>query len=653
MTIQGELNTNFRRGFGLIDVLLAVAASSLVYAGMAQFQNDQRLSASAVSTAHQLATVSDAAKSYIKKNYVKLNTLIPANSVKEIPLVGNPNWNGIGDVQYGGGLISMGFNPILPNGQEIHLITHHLSAVGNIPEHFESMLVTTGAPMSDRQVGVAMNAMEGNGGGMMKRPPTGIPGNIIQGSFGSWSQPISTWASAGVPLTYGHVIYAMDTIGSPISDYLNRYNTGDPEANRLHAHIDFNGNNADNMNNLDVQSINNTRADSIKINTAFDGNTNLRITNVGNSVSFKNGLNLCENNTVGCGISVSDDGGFYDYNDRWITLTNAFEATGLHLSGSNNGSGNLWADGYGKFQGVLGSAGFDPQDLPTLAAGGKWQGGLHTRDVLAAATIATSMDDSANNLSNIVNRRGFILGNHLDAWDENVGHTAAAMRSNGDIYASGKIGTGSYQPGQGDPQGWAGGLSTWDVTSHGTIAAGVDDNGVANVIVGSWSNGQHKGVVTASERIMGQVLHPTYIANQGDSCSGVAYGDFGNRNQYTLSNGDFATDSHGSMMSCVDGTWQYAGGQQFSRVYSSGCQQWGGSGSNNTNRTHIAIMQINADHKGASASIMVNGLQTAYIDSTDNQNRVSQTVTVVLPPYSHWEATNLNRVNAICVTEME
>mgnify|MGYP001482467919 CR=1 FL=1 len=234
-----------RRGFGLIDVLLAIGASSLVYVGMAQIQNDQRQNQSAITTAHQLQMISSAAKTYIKKNYTKLLTVIPNNNVVEVPLIGNPNWNGLGDVQYGGGLISSNFEPSLPNGQEAHLLIRHIPAVGNIPEHLESMLVTTGSAMNDRQVGVTMNAMEGSGGGMMQRPPLGTPGNVIQGSFGSWSQPIGSWASAGVPLTSGHVAYALESLGAPISDYLNRYNTGDPEANRLHTHIDFNGNNAD------------------------------------------------------------------------------------------------------------------------------------------------------------------------------------------------------------------------------------------------------------------------------------------------------------------------------------------------------------------------------------------------------------------------
>lgn len=645
----GRQQSAKRRGFGLIDVILAVGASAVIYAGMAQLQNDQRMSASAVTTAHQLAMVSEAAKAYVKKNYIKLTSLVPTNSVVEIPLTGSQNWGGIGDVQYGGGLLSSSFNPTLPNGQTIHFLARHVSSYGNIPDHLESMLVTSGVPMSDRQVGMAMNVMEGNGGGVMTRPPMGIPANVIQGSFGSWSQPIGTWSASGVPITSGHIAYAMDNIGSPLSDYLDRYNTGNPEANRMHTSIDFNGNDANNMNNLDTQTVSNSRSDNVQFNTLLTGNQNNRITNVSNAVGFKEGANFCSSNTYGCGVSISDDGGFYDYNDYWITLSNPTSSAnrGLHLADNGNSGGNLWADGNGRFNGRVGVEGLDPNNVPS-----GWGGGIRTIDVVASATVAATINGDVNNLGAVMNNGGFRVGDHLDAWNAYAGNVKASMSNNGDIYAANRLGSGGYHPGQGDPYGWRGGLSTFDIVAHGTGAFGVDNNGNANVLIGTYDNGRHNGDITASERVRGQVLHPTYIATQGWGCSGVAYGDFGNRNQYTLSNGDIATDNHGSLMSCVDGTWRYAGGKQFSNMtVGRRCGTW--SGYNPTSQPHLEILEIHAGHKGATAVGRVNGGEISYISWSGNNSRVSQTMTLMVPPYGNWSITDTNRVDDVCQTEYE
>lgn len=621
-----------RAGWALIDTLLAVGLSAIMASDMALSISDIRQRQVALSMADAVNTIAPITQRYIEQNYQTLTSIIGVGSTQEVPLYNNQGWNGIGDVATSSALPS-GWVPRLLSGQSVRFYVKHVPALGLKPEHLVGLLMTVGGnPLTDKQAGVAALSLKGMGGGVMRHRYGSNNPNTLIGLSGAWSQTASDWP--GALLSYGHVGVLVNGATGTIQPYLNRYNIGNSEANRLHTSVDVNGN-----------DLNNVRA--------MTGVNAMRITGTGGAVNFHGGINTCLDNQTGCGISISDDGGFYDYNDCWITLTSAYGGKGLHLSGSNNGSGNLWADGWGKFGGRLASFGFDPNDLPTLTSGGGWGGGLRTLDVVAEATIAAT-HGGANNLAAVMNNAGFRLGDHLDAWNYDTGHTVAAMRSNGDIYADRRIGSLGYQPGQGDPSGWGGGLSTWDVVSHGSIAAGVDNEGNANVFLGGWSENDKysHGNIKASERVQGQVLRPTYIATQGQSCSGVSYGEFGNHYQYNLMNGDIATDSHGSLMSCVDGTWQYAGGKQFSNmIWQHRCGTW--SGYNPTSQSRLEILEIHAGHKGATAGGFVNGSEVAYVEWSGNKGRVSQTMTFIVPPYSNWHVEGWRRVDDVCQTEFE
>ena len=466
-----------RRGFGMLDVLMAIGVLSVFYVGMNKIDVDKRQKISAINTAHQLENLSKVTTSYIKQTYLQLITAIPQNTVVEVPLITQPSWKGVGNVQSRTGLLSQNFNPSLPNGQEVHFLAKHIPAIGQVPEHIESMLITTGSPMNDKQVGIAINEMQGSGGGILRRPLLSKDANYITGGMGTWTETASSWAAAGIPVSYGHVAYRMDTISSPMSDYLDRYNYGNPESSRMHTHIDFNGNNAENVNNIDAQTIGNTRKDNVLFNTAISGNTNLRQTNVPNSVMFKNGINICDDNKAGCGISISDDGGFFDFNDGWTTLV------------TNNS--NM---------------------------------GLNVQDTVKVA---------------------------------------------------GKIGSGGYAPGQGDPSGWGGGLSTWDMITHATLAGAVDENGNVNVFVGGPKGSATRGSIQASETVEGGVIRPTFTGVDGDPCSKINSA-FGDADPLQAVDGDIAKDAHGDTLTCVNGTWSYPGGKQFSHLDYSRCNAYSG-----------------------------------------------------------------------------
>ena len=172
-----------RRGFSLLDVLLALGVSAAMYANIAQLQNDMTNSLHAQATANEMVTLSQAAKAYITTNYKTLSNL--SSAPLEIPITGNANWQGIGDLT-STGLLPDTFTTNMPFGQKVHLVVRKVTGTGMIPDHLEGMLLTDGgSPMNDRLVGMAMAKLGGDGGGIMKTPPPGVSTSNIQGSFAS------------------------------------------------------------------------------------------------------------------------------------------------------------------------------------------------------------------------------------------------------------------------------------------------------------------------------------------------------------------------------------------------------------------------------------------------------------------------------------
>jgi len=594
-----------KRGFSLIDVMLALTASTVMLAGLAQLQGDLRQSQTSQTVAHQLTMVSEAARSYLNQNNLKLsNGIVPVGSAIEVPLVADSTWQGIGDLQTGGGLLSQSFQPVLPNGQVIHLLVRNIPVNGLVPQHLEAMIVTSGPPLNDRQVGLAMNAMEGNGGGIMARP---IGGNtsVIQGSFGSWAEPISSWASAGVPLTYGHVAYTMNTIGSPISDYLNRYNTGNPEANRMHTDIDFNNNNANNVNTLDTQNIKNANGNSVHFESLLSGTSTENQTgySVDNSVQFQDGAILCTNDRTGCGIQISDDGGFYDLNDSWITFVNPTGGgnAGLYLKGSN-----LAVDKDVSIQGSLGVNG-------KSAEGGYPSGmspGIHSGNIYSEGEVATGYNGS---IGSYLNANGDIYGSdwltmgrgvhvqngplYTDSGDI-YSNNGSVYTQNGNVFTNG----GAVYTNRGDVFTNSGSLYTQQGNVYTRQGDVLSQNG--NIYT-------QNGYVYASQYIAGQTLRSYYIANPGDSCNISISG-------YAVQWGDLAKDSSGNVLACANGIWtaqnSFTHINTYERLY---------SGTNNTGNAQFITARWHTDghdskHKWGSVEFLVNGVIVCEQVGTEN-----------------------------------
>jgi hypothetical protein len=98
-------------------------------------------------------------------------------------------------------------------------------------------------------------------------------------------------------------------------------------------------------------------------------------------------------NHWGGGIAISDDGGFYDYNDGWITYNGS---NGVHIAGKSATNGtaitpNTAAAASLVVDGRLSTDGFNPMDIPT-----GWAGGIRTYDVYASGTVGVGAGGGAN-----------------------------------------------------------------------------------------------------------------------------------------------------------------------------------------------------------------------------------------------------------------
>ncbi len=626
---RGE-DQRLRRGFTLVDAIISLAIVAMMMGNFARIEANIALNNAAQSAGQQIAAVGIAGQTYMEKNNTKLKTLVPVGSSMEIPITGSPAWKGIGDLQFGGGLLGSNFANILPNGQRMHFIARHVPAYGTIPDYISTMVLTTGPVMKDAQLGVAVNAMRGPGGAIMQHPPFIAAGNSIIGAFGNWQEPFANWASSGVPISYGHLAYNTNSIGSPLSDYLNRYDTGNSEGNRMHTSIDFNSNDANNVNNLDVQEIKNTRANHLQFATQLSGDASL-ITGAANNVRLLNGIRGCESNTTGCGIQISDDGGFFDQNDHWITMLTSAGNAGLNLA---NGSIKVGGYGqfatYGQFGGNVGTHGYDANSGYPPG----WGGGVHTRDVYAEGSIAVGSGGQR-----WVTMTGGGIGISTDGSGSN---NAAYLNNAGNGYLAGNIGTRGYAPTSGLPSGWGGGVHTLDVYAEGTV--GVGQGGTLDAYV-------NKTGTMISGYAQAGILRPAYVAVANTSCNVTINGTFGSRAPLTVQNGDIARDRYGNTLSCSNGVWRNSAAP-YSIPIAHGCPGGSISGSNTDSVPHMFVFEIIGAYGGPTGSLVtVNGSEVGTVSSTVTDGRISGTVTAIVPAGQSWTAGGGANISNVCYTE--
>lgn len=317
-----------RAGFSLIDTLIALTLFGNGMGNLVHAYYDRSERTISAKIAGTLNAISEPSKSYIERNYETLLTLVPSGGAYDIPLTGSPTWNGIGSVASTSPSLPSGWTPRLPDGEFVHLVARHIPATSYYKDYLDAALVTSGGHMSDRQTGYTASLLHGMAGSILNKTYGSAPGGLIVGTNGAWSDTASLWSS-GFLLDYGHVILRLSSVNGSVSPYLSRYQGGNAEKTRMHTSIDVNTNDLNNIGSTDTQFIRNTREDDIQIQNTLSGLSLQTQTGAEKAVSMHGGINLCADNTEGCGVSLSDKSALTNGNDGWMHMQTTSPQGGL------------------------------------------------------------------------------------------------------------------------------------------------------------------------------------------------------------------------------------------------------------------------------------------------------------------------------------
>jgi type II secretory pathway pseudopilin PulG len=637
------MRSHLRFGFSLVEVALSLGIAGLALVAMAQGADDANRQVKDAATADRISQVYTATQQYLTANPGLAATMTAGTPVKI--LVGRTSSTGTAPA---GSLQALGFLPAdfvdsNPYGQT-HAVV--LRAEGAAPNTIVEALVQTvgGTTIRDVDLGRIAAKVGANGGVVDTSPPPGIAAGTMQGTGGGWSEAATAWTASGLTPSAGHAIavsYATQT--DILQPWLYRNAVpGQPEANRMHTAIDMQHNALNavaSLNNTDTAS---GAAAPITVNSTLQGTS-------GGKVMIQNGLNACLGNATGCELQISDDGGFTDLNDGWVTYVGSGGApnVGLHITGAGT-SNNLLVDGNTTTSGVtVANGGLVAQNyiqsygdvqmkrtathLAALTwpdASGNWSGGAY---------VAPDNSEAVGNLLRLYNGNLKVDGSlyaangYFTSVFSNIYYDATntdyymqpASNSNLDnvytqwVYDYGNLAAESgnfnvYKDTGGNIVLYLNGRITTsgEISSSSDIVAGTTINAGSSITAGSTVTG-NGGVITGANGTL------------GGACT---TGEIG-RN---------TTD--GTQLWCNNGSWTNT--TSFTRMV----QAYQGVPSsawvtNSTNEPElISAYTVNGClTDGIAMSGEVSGPQGVYL--TGNSQGFNANMTFVVPPQSSWEVT--------------
>lgn len=244
-------NRNKRRGRGLslIEVAMALGITAIAMVSVMQLMTQSTAQVRASATADRISQVLEATQNYVSANYTQLVAAAGPGTPLVIPvgrssptgaIPGGPS--GLPSIQ-GGGFLPSSYVDVNPFGQR------HAVLVREPSTNMLEVMITTygGRSIPDGDLGRIASKVGAVGGFMMANQPGGVTGNI-QGAYGGWRVPASTWANSTATPQAGRVMATLGfNNGEVLNDYLYRRDIGQPEANRMHTGIDMNGNPINNV----------------------------------------------------------------------------------------------------------------------------------------------------------------------------------------------------------------------------------------------------------------------------------------------------------------------------------------------------------------------------------------------------------------------
>ena len=462
------------RGYGLLEIGLGIGLMALALSTLFHMQADAVQTQLASAAASRLDEVNTAANAYLKANYAPLLAATAGGTVVEVR-VGRPSASAPVPA---GSLQSLGFLPdsyVDTNAfRQAHTVLVRQPSPGTLEmlvhQVNTSETSTRGghAGIPDTQLGQVVLKIGAHAGARLATVPNpAVNGLYVSGLGGGWRVRVKDWIGpvTGIPQQGTAAMTTAMNGAGVLSDYLYRYDVGIPEANKMHAPINMNGN--------DVNAAKNVTATGQVLAGRSD--------NAGYTTSSfvsDNGGVACAGNATGCKFWISDDGGFEDNNDGWIRYQGTQAGKGLVIEGAGN---NLLVGGAGYVGQTLqvgqqiGTQGYAANG--GLPAGSP--GGLHTYDVYAEGTVAAGQ---GGNIAAYMNSAGdgYMSGNTTIGQNLSVGKNATiggmlgvvgGANVGGDIYSGRRIYAAS------------------DIISHGALYAAQGIGTPGNVLSGGLVSG--------------------------------------------------------------------------------------------------------------------------------------------------------------------
>lgn len=313
-----------KKGFTIFDTVLFILMSMISYATYLQSKENTQQSVIADSIGSTMLDIKEAGTQWIHNNSSNAIQQMSDGEVVSIPLTGDTGPFNNTTSLFPSGQIPNNYSPNLPYGQKVAFLIKKVPATNTTPEHIESLITSYGGiNYTNRLLGLTAEKIGVTGGAIMNnyKDMTSIQGNI-QGTYGSWSYPSSYWTAQGdggidyTPKT-GHISMIGNNFGGVVTEYLNRYNTGNSEANRMHTDMD--------INNYNVTTVN-------TVNGNQNQNLFLGSTTNGNNIVMPRNLTVCDQNHNGCGVILNTSSSIINDGNGWTSLNTG--GRGLYIAGA-------------------------------------------------------------------------------------------------------------------------------------------------------------------------------------------------------------------------------------------------------------------------------------------------------------------------------
>lgn len=530
-----------RKGFTIFDTVLFILMSMVSYSTYLQSKESTQQSVTADSIGATMFDIKEAGTQWIHDNSANAMQQMSDGQVVAVPLTGDTGpFSGTTSL-FPSNQTPNNYSANLPYGQKLAYLIKKVPATATTPEHLESLISSYGGVnYTNRLLGLTAEKIGVTGGAILNnyKDMNPLPGNI-QGTYGSWSYPSSYWSSSGTggsdytPKT-GHIAMIGNNYGGVVTEYLNRYSTGNIESNSMHTDMD--------INNYNVTTVNTVNG----VTNIPNQNLYLGSTTNANNVVMPRNLTVCDQDHNGCGIVLNTTSSVINDGQGWTSLVTG--GNGLYIAGSQ---------------------------YPNMRV----ETGVYT---------APSIGDEINHPSGVIFNYNSTQGVGAHLFQTSMGSGVLTLTGNNgftglNIFPTNGAKEADVKILRDRIYGDANGNIIMEVPSQsgGFVAAQHLDGTTSSIAANAVNLGDSTGVAQD-----GKIYPATYtIGSSGQIIGGPC-----------SPNGRIASsnDGQGTLLTCVDGRWYNQGKQAFNyKVYGGSAA---GYGANNTDYTQLAIVVYNMDY---------------------------------------------------------